>query len=149
MLLTWCSRTSRTKGRELQMLKKTLHIQLESGKLSSMMFSKSLFNRRNNNASYSQGLTTPSGRTTSRKAAIHNIDAPIISSLNPSHSLEALKWKSILRLALTRDKFVAAKSSCFRNPRITMKPAIVSVKWWMTGAFVIESSLVSSLDELM
>ena len=129
MLLTWCSRTSRTKGRELQMLKKTLHIQLESGKLSSMMFSKSLFNRRNNNASYSQGLTTPSGRTTSRKAAIHNIDAPIISSLNPSHSLEALKWKSIFKLVLTRNRLLEMKSFCFLKPLMTTKPAMVSVKW--------------------
>lgn len=86
------------------------------------------------------------GNVTMSKAVTQRTRLPMSSSRRPSHSLAALLWKSILRLALRRLRFSWKKLSCFWKHLITMTPCTVSEKWWITGALVIDSSLVSSLD---
>jgi hypothetical protein len=88
-------------------------------------------------------------RVTMNNAEDANTTVPTISRRNPSHSLAALLWKSILRLAFTLSMFTVANRACSPNARIVTNPAIVSEKWTITGAFVMASMRVNSRDVAM
>ena len=93
------------------------------------------------------GLITLLGNITINRAEMQSTQLPISSSRNPSHSFEPLLWKSILRLSLTRFTFSCLNNSCFLNDLIVITPAILSEKWWMTGALVMESRRVNSRED--
>lgn len=92
------------------------------------------------------GLIKLVGSMTMHKAETQRTTAPINSSRNPNHSFAPLVWKSIVRLPLTLLMFASANLCSFLKHLIVVTPRIVSEKWWMTGALVIDSRRVSSRD---
>ena len=89
------------------------------------------------------------GMATRNTVVTHRMTIPMSSNRNPTHSLAPLLWKSMLRFVSTRSILTSAKcASCLKH-RMVINPAIVSEKWWITGAFVTASTLVSSLDVFM
>lgn len=87
------------------------------------------------------------GRQTRRRLMKHNTMAPIISRRKPIHSFAALLWKSMRRFESTFSILFSVKRTSCPKHRIVRKPAIVSAKWWITGAFVTASRRVNSLDD--
>ena len=81
-----------------------------------------------------------------KRAEAQRIQLPSSSERKPSHSLEPLLWKSIRRLLLTLLMFSSQNRLCFPKDRMVMTPEMLSEKWWITGALVIESRRVSSRD---
>lgn len=92
------------------------------------------------------GLMMLLGKIIMNIAETQRSKLPSSSSRNPNHSLDPLLWKSIRRLASTRLTFSWLNISCFLKQRIVITPEMLSEKWWITGAFVIESSRVNSRD---
>lgn len=88
----------------------------------------------------------PFGRATRQSVETHNMIIPISSIRSPTHSVAAWLWKSTRKLESIRLTFTRMNLPCCSKHRIVTKPAIVSEKWWMTGAFVRASTLVSSLE---
>ena len=82
-----------------------------------------------------------------KRAEAQRMQLPRSSERNPSHSLEPLLWKSIFRFSSTLLKFSNEKLLCFLKDRMVITPEMLSEKWWITGAFVIESSRVCSRDD--
>ena len=77
----------------------------------------------------------------------HMMKLPISSKRKPSHSLDPLLWKSMRKFLSTRWTFSCVNPICFLKQRIVVTPEMLSEKWWITGAFVIESRRVISRDD--
>lgn len=82
-----------------------------------------------------------------KRADKHKMKLPRSSNRKPNHSFDPLLWKSIRKFAFTLLRLSSQKLPCFLKERMVMTPDILSEKWWITGAFVIESRRVNSRDD--